>query len=119
MVNFVQYDNINNTKNSDNYIVTVNRYFYSKTLPHYNYYSFVRRYDFNTKDYTYYIALSMDKDDKINDWKKVIIRNGKVAINLYKWFDFKPFNTIVGNKNVILVPIEEDDTGAIYEFIIC
>lgn len=115
MMNLNTYDNITEKLDKTKTWVDINKkLLISREIKYKPYVSILKRYDFKTNSYSYFIALLNNPPvDKI--FKKTIIDDyGRIKINLSNIWKETYLSQLESNCNIICELVENDKDGVIY-----
>ena len=113
-MNLNAYDTVNPIFNTT-WIVPENKKLYSKIIPYYKYYTFLKKYNKNDNVNDYYIAFSNEKDNT-RTWFTTYFTNSKaIKIDLSFIWNDKIFKSIYYRREVELIVDNEFNDGIIYK----
>lgn len=112
-MNLSAYDNIAETI-KDTYVHPLYKRLYSKSLPYYLYYGFIKRFNPTTRTNKYYIILSNKKEGNINWFPITRDKNNTIKINLDSIWNISNLRNINAITNVNVVLEDKQDDCEIY-----
>lgn len=117
-MNLIAYDNVNDFTPKDNYIQVSYKRLLSSTIEYHDRYCILKRYDVNTKTYSYFVAVFDNKQDNTKDKFLKKDKNGYVKVYLNNiWKDLPEYIT-KANCNIGVELVESQADGKVYKLIL-
>lgn len=112
-MNFSAYDLVKEVNNS--YILPEYYRLYSKQIKYRNYYTFLKRYNNEDKEYEYFLCMCDVPYDNIEWYSSNMDTKGVVKINLKPIWLLSKFRELTAKTNVKLCLESKDEDGEVYK----
>jgi hypothetical protein len=112
-MNLNAYDSVNPTFTTT-WIVPKNQKLYSYVIPYYHNYTFLKKYNNNTKCNDYYIAFSNNPDGNRKWYSTYRTKSKAIKVDLSSIWHDKVFDKIDENVEVNLIVDNTFDDGIVY-----
>lgn len=116
-MNLVAYDKVNNINIKKDYIQVSYKRLLSSTIEYHDRYCVLKRYNIETKTYSYFVAVFDNKQTGIKDKFLKKDKNGHVKVYLTDIWQDLPEYIISKDCNICVELVESQDDGKVYKLI--